>query len=181
MQVPLRKIIQKKVNIQISQPSEHKGHIEIFQARVENTLLKIIQENVPTTTPVEIFSVRLVTYHNSWKRICDQGDHTNSIESVWSQVKLKKIRCQKMHCSWLPIVVFANQKPGSSVATSFCLRIPREKWKSFQKIESSLIIHGLVQVWKTFHHRISVNWITKTVTQLNSKAYGKSSYWNRTA
>ena len=85
----------------ISQSSLHKCSLHIVEDRTQETLCGIIKRHVPTTGKVKIISDGWASYatlnemgyeHSAVVHkeefVNSKGDHTNSIESVWSQMKL---------------------------------------------------------------------------------------------
>ena len=84
----------------ISNPDEHQIHIEIAFSRDRDTLEKIILDHVVPTQDVTIASDGWPTYHqfenigfkhqvvtHDREFVNQDGFHTNSIKSVWSQMK----------------------------------------------------------------------------------------------
>ena len=84
----------------ISNPDEHQIHIEIVDSRDRDTLEKIILDHVVPTQDVTIVSGGWPAYHqlknigfkhqvvtHDREVVNKDGFHTNSIESVWSQMK----------------------------------------------------------------------------------------------
>ena len=90
----------KTIYKEVSQQALHKCHFEIVESRDEATLMKIITDHVPKKANVKIVSDGRASYNklrnlgydhcvvvHKETFVNEYGHHTNSIESIWSQVK----------------------------------------------------------------------------------------------
>ena len=84
----------------ISDAKNHKCYLELVESRDQATLLPIIERCVPKTSNIKIVSDGWASYSSLADRgyqhsvvihkeefVNAQGEHTNSVESLWSQLE----------------------------------------------------------------------------------------------
>ena len=113
----------------ISDSKEHKCHVEVVHARDRNTLQEIIIEHIDPETNTRIISDgwsayskleelgykhEVVIHEREFKNT--DGYHTNSIESIWSQMK-----------SWISSMHGVKKELYSSYFSEFMYRYNRAK------------------------------------------------------
>ena len=84
----------------ISQPQNHKCYLQIVEDRTAATLVKIIKDRVPMEANIRIISDGWASYNtlrdegyeysivvHKEEFVNDEGKNTNSVESIWAQMK----------------------------------------------------------------------------------------------